>query len=135
MSLATSLTCKLSDGSSKTFNQDRVEGKLVSRIDTSLSFPEQRLMVVNHQELGKIGTPSRRWEHRMSMSHIKKDPTTGDLYTIYMNIVVGVPTSGPFALSDVAQLRFLLGYPSAAGTFSNGVLETTNWDAIMRGES
>lgn len=135
MSLATSLTLKDSGGASKTFNQDRVEGKLISRIDTGLSFPEQRSLVINHQQLGKEGTPSRRWEHRMAMSHTKKDPTTGDLYTIYMNIVVGVPTSGPFALSDVAQLRFLLGYPSAAGTFSNGVLETTNWDAILRGES
>lgn len=135
MSLANPMTNKDSAGTSKTFSQNFVEGMKVSRIDQSLTYPEQRILTINHQRLGKVGTPTDRWERRASMSHIKKDSTTGEIYTIYLNITAGIPFSGPFALTDVRQLCFLMAYPSGVGTFSNGVFETTNWDAIMRGES
>lgn len=134
MSLPDPFLTKDGAGASKSFNVRDKEGSKTTRIDPSISAPDSRLLTISHQKLGKAGTPAERNEHRASLAYIRKDTTTGLIYTAYVNLVVGIPVSGPITLSDLRTMSFLIGHPSAANAFDAGLLETSAWDAFLRGE-
>lgn len=130
MAFSTDLVLKNAAAADITYSLRNTVGARTERIDQSSSASEPRTITIDHRRVGKAGTPSYRDEHLIQLKVVKKNATTGNLHTGYVNLTVGMDVDG---IVTRAMINDLLAHLTNASV--GMAVSTTYVDKLLRSES
>lgn len=130
MAFADDIVLKDASSADQTFARQAAENNRCTWINTSTTALEPRLARISHRREATKQNPGEFQDrHTVEFSLVKKDTTTGKLYTAVAAVSIQMPLTGPIVRADLDNLLAFL--KNATAGF---IVVSTNVDKLLRNE-